>query len=134
MNSFPQTRMRRLRRSAGIRALVEEHRLTVADLIYPLFIHDGSAKQQQIEAMPNVYRYSLPSLPQLYEKISEAGIGAVALFPAIDNSCKDNEGKEAYNDDGLIPRAVRQIKHYCPQLLVKSVRVPDTISSSHLGD
>ena len=116
MGRFPQVRLRRLRRSAEIRALVEEHRLTVADLICPLFIHDGR-ENQKIEAMPNVYRYSLSNLPQICEKISEAGIGVVALFPAIDNSCKDNEGQEAYNDDGLIPRAVRQIKHYFPRLL-----------------
>ena len=118
MGRFPKVRMRRLRRSAEIRALVEEHRLTVADLIYPLFIHAGREKKQKIEAMPNVYRHSLTDLLRMCEQLSEVGIRAVALFPAIDNNCKDNDGKEAYNPDGLVPRAVRQIKQHFPKLLV----------------
>lgn len=120
MGRFPQIRMRRLRRSAEIRALVEEHRLTVADLICPLFIHAGKESAQKIEAMPDVYRHSLTDMLRVCEQLSEAGIRAVALFPAIDSRHKDNEGKEAYNDDGLVPRAVRQIKQRFPKLLVIS--------------
>ena len=120
MGRFPNIRMRRLRRSAEIRALVEEHRLTVTDLICPLFIHAGKENRQKIEAMPNVYRHSLTDLLRVCENISELGIRAVALFPAIDNSHKGNNGKEAYNPDGLVPCAIRQIKQRFPKLLIIS--------------
>ena len=114
--SFPNTRLRRLRSNATIRSLLAEHTLSASDLIYPVFVHDGSEERQEIVEMPNVYRYSLNATMRVAERAMTAGIKALALFPVISN--KSETGSEAYNYKGLIPRVISMLKQNFPDLLV----------------
>ena len=122
MSEFPRliltARPRRLRRNAGIRALVEETRITVDDLIAPLFVVDGKPSPQEIKSMPGVFRRSVPDLVKECRALRKLGIRAVALFPKLDTKLKDAEGMQALNPDTLILRAVRAVKKAVPDLLV----------------
>src|ERR1700689_1667601 len=85
---FPTTRMRRNRRTAWSRRLVAENRLTVDDLIWPIFVHDGTAKRTPIPSMPGVDRLSVDLLAAAASEAAELGIPAVAIFPATDPAKK----------------------------------------------
>ena len=111
-------RPRRLRRTEGLRRLVRETRLTVDDLIYPMFVMEGSGQRQEVPSMPGCFRYSLDLLLEELQEVVGLGIGAIALFPLIPDAQKDNAGTESYNPTGLIPQTVRAIKQAFPQLLV----------------
>jgi porphobilinogen synthase len=111
-------RPRRLRRTAGIRALVGETRVTADDLIAPLFVVDGRPAPQEIGSMPGVFRLSIPDLVKECRALLKLGIRAVALFPKLEASLKDPEGTQALNPDTLILRAVRTVKKALPELLV----------------
>ena len=115
---FPSSRLRRLRFSKALRALSAECRLSAADFIYPIFVHDGQQAEENIEALPTVYRYSLAALPRVAEATLELGINAVALFPAVAASLKTADGREAYNEKGLVPQALRLLKKHFPQLAI----------------
>ena len=112
------SRPRRLRRTAGLRRMVQETCLTVKDLIYPVFVMEGGNRREAIASMPDCYRYSLDLLLAEVTEAYELGIGAIALFPLIPAEQKDNAGTESYNPDGLVPRAVRAIKQTLPNLVV----------------
>ncbi len=114
--SFPITRHRRLRASQAMRSLVRETRLSVDDLVYPLFIAEGENIKQEIGSMPGVYHFSLDRLEDEIKEIAELGIQAVLLFglPAH----KDEEGTEAYADHGIVQQATRKIKAIAPEMLV----------------
>ncbi len=112
---FPAARPRRLRRDAATRDLVREHRLSVHDLILPVFMHEDKVAQP-VASMPGVERLSVDGLLRLAEQAASAGIPALALFPAIASDLKDADGSEALNPDGLVPRAVRRLKAEFPQL------------------
>jgi porphobilinogen synthase len=116
LTSFPATRPRRLRRDAFSRNLVREHALTTHDLIYPVFILDGQGQRQAIASMPAVERLSVDLLLPVAQECVELGIPAMALFPVIDARLKTPDGQEAWNGDGLVPRAVRELKKHFPQL------------------
>ena len=118
VRSYPSTRLRRLRMNAALRALVAEHSLAAADLILPVFIHDGNEERQPIAAMPNVYRYSLSGLMRLAERTQNLGIQALALFPVISADKKTPDGSQAHDSAGLIPKAVQMLKQQFPDLLV----------------
>ena len=118
VRSYPSTRLRRLRMNAALRALVAEHRLAVTDLILPVFVHDGSEERQPIAAMPDVYRFSLSGLMQLAEQAQKLGIQALAIFPVLSADKKTPDGSQAYDSDGLVPRAVQMLKKHFPDLLV----------------
>ncbi|WP_035984883.1 porphobilinogen synthase [Leptolyngbya sp. KIOST-1] len=122
-------RPRRLRRTEGLRRMVRETRLTVDDLIYPMFVMEGSGQRQEVPSMPGCFRYSLDLLLEELQEIVRLGIGAIALFPLIPDEQKDNAGTESYNPDGLIPQAVRAIKQAFPQLLVITDIALDPYSS-----
>jgi porphobilinogen synthase len=122
-------RPRRLRRSATLRRMVRETRLNVEDLIYPLFVMEGTQQREAIASMPDCYRYSLDTLLVEIKAAQELGIGAIALFPLISNDKKDNAGTESYNPDGLVPHAVRAIKQAFPDLLVITDVALDPYSS-----
>jgi porphobilinogen synthase len=107
---FPQVRMRRLRRSDWMRRLVREHRLTVDDLIWPVFIQDGENLATPVASMPGVERLTIDRLVPAVTTAAELGIPAVALFPATDPARKSPDGDEALNPDNLVCRAVRAIK------------------------
>jgi porphobilinogen synthase len=113
---FPTTRMRRNRRTAWSRRLVAENRLSVDDLIWPVFVHDGKAKRAAIPSMPGVERLSIDLLAQAAGEACELGIPAIALFPATDPAKKTSDGDEALNAENLVCRGVRAIKAACPEI------------------
>lgn len=113
-----QHRPRRLRRSDGLRRMVQESRLTVNDLIYPVFVREGSNLKEEIDSMPGCDRYSLDLLLTEVAAAAELGIPAIALFPLIPYDQKDNAGTESYNPQGLVPRAIRAIKQAVPNMVV----------------
>ena len=116
VSSFPAARPRRLRRDAFSRALVREHALTANDLILPVFVLDGENQVQDVASMPGVQRLSVDRLFKVAEECVALGVPVMALFPVIDPSLKDPEGREATNPDGLVPRAVRALKARFPEL------------------
>jgi porphobilinogen synthase len=111
-------RPRRLRRTAGLRRMVQENQLTVNDLIYPVFVTEGENQQEEIPSMPEIYRYSLDLLLEEISDAANLGINAIALFPLIATDKKDNQGTESYNPDGLVQRTVRAIKQEIPEITV----------------
>ncbi len=113
---FPLSRPRRLRRDTFTRALVRENRLHPSDLILPVFVLEGTGQTQDVASMPGVQRNSVDRLLGLAERCVEAGIPVMALFPVLDASRKTEDGREALNPDGLVPRAVRALKDRFPDL------------------
>ncbi len=113
---FPASRPRRLRRDAFTRALVREHRLSPQDLILPVFVLDGQQQAQDVPSMPGVQRRSVDRLHSVAEECVALGIPVMALFPVIDPALKTPDGREATNPDGLVPRAVRELKRRFPEL------------------
>jgi porphobilinogen synthase len=111
-------RPRRLRRTASLRALVEETVLRPADFIAPLFVVDGRGAPEPIASMPGVSRLSVPDLVRECRALAKLGVRAVALFPKLDPALKDAEGTAALDGDGLILRAVRAVKKTLPELTV----------------
>jgi porphobilinogen synthase len=115
-SQYPAVRMRRMRRDPFSRALMRENTVTASDLIYPVFILDGQNQRQQVASMPGVERLSVDLLMQVAEECVALGIPALALFPVVDPSLKTYDGVEAANPEGLVPRAVRELKRRFPQL------------------
>lgn len=115
-STFPSTRMRRLRRDDFTRRLVQENSITTNDFIYPVFLLDGLNQSQSIHSMPGVERLSLDLLFYKAEECVSLGIPVMALFPVIDQSLKTADGQEALNENGLVPRAVRELKNRFPEL------------------
>ena len=114
--SFPRIRMRRNRSEDFVRRLTRENTLTVDDLIYPIFIIEGTEIRHPVESMPGIERLSIDQLELEVQSLTELGIPAIALFPMIDRDLKDPDGKEALNPDGLVPRAVAAVKAKTPHL------------------
>jgi len=109
-------RPRRMRRDDFSRRMMREHRVTTDDLIYPVFIHEGTNLRTPIASMPGVERLSLDALMHVAEDTLKLGIPVLALFPAIEAAQKALDGREALNPDGLIPRAVAALKKEFPTL------------------
>lgn len=116
IGQFPQRRMRRLRRTGFLRDMVREAALSSADLLYPVFITDGQGKRQVVASMPGVERLSLDLLFPIVEKVARLGIPAIALFPVIDAEKKTYGADEAFNPEGLVPRAVLELKKRFPSV------------------
>lgn len=114
--SYPAARMRRMRRDPFSRALMRENLVTASSLIYPVFILDGEHQRQQVASMPGVERLSLDLLLPVAEECVALGIPMLALFPVVDASLKTYDGIEATNPEGLVPRAVRELKRRFPEL------------------
>ena len=117
-SGFPWVRPRRLRADDATRRLMREHQLSVDDLIYPVFVREGSGVKEAVASMPGVHRYSPDTLLTHLGEVVALGIPAVALFPVIDVSLKTLDGREAANPDGLVPRVVKAIKTRFPDLAV----------------
>jgi len=113
---FPRKRMRRMRRDVFSRRLMRESALTPADLILPVFVLDGVDRVEEVASMPGVRRLGIDRLLAVAESCLELGIPAIALFPVIDHALKSEGAEEAYNPDGLVPRAVAAIKARLPEL------------------
>ncbi|BAW97851.1 delta-aminolevulinic acid dehydratase (plasmid) [[Synechococcus] sp. NIES-970] len=122
-------RPRRLRRTTALRRMVRETVLTVNDLIYPMFVMEGTEKRVEVPSMPGCWRYSLDLLLTEIKAVHSLGIGAIALFPLIADNKKDNAGTESYNPAGLVPRAVRAIKETIPEMVVITDVALDPYSS-----
>lgn len=132
MNSFPQLRLRRLRRNKALRALVRETKVEVGDLVYPLFVVEGSKIKQKISSMPGLYRLSNDLLPKEVEEIARLGIPAVILFGIPQK--KDEVGSLAYHPKGVIQQAIRAIKKTTTELLViTDVCLCEYTSHGHCG-
>jgi porphobilinogen synthase len=113
---FPVTRMRRMRRDDFSRRLMRETRLTTDDLIFPIFIVEGEKQRQPIESMPGMFRLSIDELLKEAQELIDLNIPAIALFPSLDDSLKSINGCEAFNDDGLVQRAIKELKVAQPEL------------------
>ncbi len=113
---YPMMRMRRNRRDAWSRALVSEHSISSNDLIYPVFITEGSGHIEPVASMPGVNRISVDQLLKVAEQAAHLGIPVLALFPVIDASKKTPDGREACNPAGLVPRAVAALKKNIPEI------------------
>ena len=111
-------RPRRLRSNVTLRRMVRETHLTTADLIYPLFVMEGENQSIEIPSMPEQYRYTLDILLKEIKEAWDLGIGAIALFPKVNDSLKDNAGTESFNPNGLVPSVVKAIKKSFPNLIV----------------
>ena len=113
---FPVTRMRRMRRDDFSRRLMRETRLSTDDLIFPIFIVEGSKQRQPIASMPGIFRLSIDELVKEAAELVALGIPAIALFPSPLDSTKTLEGAEAFNRQGLVQRAIRAVKASQPEL------------------
>jgi len=113
---YPGVRMRRMRRDDFSRRLMRESSLSCDDLIYPIFILEGTQQREAVSSMPGVERLSIDLLVEEATAIQALGIPAMALFPVTPADSKSDDAREAYNPDGLAQRAVRAIKQACPEL------------------
>ena len=113
---FPNHRPRRMRRDDWSRRLMQENSVSASDLIYPVFLLEGSGKSEAVASMPGVNRLSLDLLMPVAQECVDLGIPVLALFPVIDPSLKTPDGKEAFNPSGLIPNAVRELKKHFANL------------------
>ena len=117
---FPATRPRRLRRDAFTRDLVREHALSAHDLIYPVFVLEGENRRETVASMPGVERLSIDLLLPVIEECVALGIPYIAPFPVISAALKTEDGREAWNPDGLMPQFIRAVKARFPQIGIMS--------------
>jgi porphobilinogen synthase len=109
-------RPRRLRRTDWSRRLVQENTLSSNDFIYPVFLLEGKGREEEVKSMPGVSRVSLDLLLPIAQECVHLGIPVMALFPVINNELKSTDGEEAFNPNGLIPLAVKELKKQFPNL------------------
>ncbi len=114
--AYPASRPRRLRRDEFTRAMVRENRLHPSDLIFPVFVQAGHKQSHAVASMPGVSRLSLDLLLPVAEDCVKLGIPVLALFPVIDAALKFEDGREAFNPEGLVPTVVRALKKEFPNL------------------
>ncbi|MBM7855572.1 porphobilinogen synthase [Desulfohalotomaculum tongense] len=132
--TFPTVRMRRLRASESIRRLVREHHLRVEDLIYPVFVTPGQGVKKEVSSMPGIYNFSIDELLIELQPVVQLGIPGVIIFGVLEEREKDEVGSAAYDDNGVVQRAVRAIKEKYPQLLViTDVCLCEFTSHGHCG-
>lgn len=113
---FPRTRLRRMRADDFSRRLMREHVLTPDDLIWPVFVLEGSGQREPIPSMPGVERRSIDELVRAARQAHDLGIPALALFPVVPPSAKSEQAEAAYDPDGLVQRAIRAVKDAVPDL------------------
>jgi len=129
---YPVQRMRRLRQSPSLRAMVREHHLTKSDLMYPMFVIYGTKVRNPVASMPGVFQLSVDELLQETAKVVEKGIQSVILFGIPEH--KDELGTGAYHENGIVQQAVRAIKKNYPELLVATdVCLCEYTSHGHSG-
>ena len=115
---FPLQRGRRLRVNESIRSLVCETTLSPSDFMFPMFIAEGENVQVEIPSMPGIFRRSIDLTVKEIQEVFDLGIRAVNIYVKVDESLKDNTGKEAWNPNGLMQQAIRAIKTACPEMIV----------------
>ena len=114
--SFPATRLRRLRQSGWIRNLTAENTLTPSDLIWSMVVHDGEEAKVPVAAMPGLNRLNVAEAAKAAKRASDLGIPAIAIFPHINPAHKDEEGSESLNPEGLIPTVIKAMKDAAPDV------------------
>lgn len=129
--TYPIVRGRRLRRNETIRRMVRETKLSLDDLIYPLFVVEGEGIKKEVSSMPNVYQMSIDNIVRECEELEKMGIPAVILF-GIPNH-KDELGSEAYNDDGIIQKTIKAIKQNTKLYVITDVCMCEYTSHGHCG-
>ena len=115
---FPLQRGRRLRVNESIRSLVRETTLSPSDFMFPMFIAEGENVQVEIPSMPGIFRRSIDLTVKEIQEVFDLGIRAVNIYVKVDESLKDNTGKEAWNSNGLMQQAISAIKTACPEMIV----------------
>ena len=132
--SFPSTRMRRNRMKDFSRKLISENVLNVNDLIWPLFVTEGSNIKEEITSMPGVYRNSIDELVKEAELATKLGIPAIAIFPQIEVVLKNTKGSEAINENNLVCRSIKAIKKEFPELgIITDVALDPFTDHGHDG-
>ena len=109
-------RFRRLRQSQALRDLVSETHIDVKELLYPMFVIEGKNIKEPVDSMPGVYRYSMDRMKEIIDEVHESKISGVLLFGVPEH--KDEVGSEAYNPNGIVQQAIRQIKEWYPEMIV----------------
>jgi porphobilinogen synthase len=132
--TYPAVRMRRNRRDGWTRRLVAENTLSVDDLIWPIFVIEGSGEERPVASMPGQTRVTVDRLAAHVEKAAKLGIPALAIFPVTPSDAKDAEGTEALNANNLICRAARELKAHYPEIgLVGDVALDPYTDHGHDG-
>src|SRR6476469_3539701 len=126
---YLQRRNRILRQTPAIRSMVAETILTPNDFIVPLFIDEGENVKTEIASMPNYFRRSIDLTIKEVKEMKTLGIKSVLLFIKCKDELKDNTGKEAWNPDGLMQRAIKEIKNAVPEMLIMTDVALDPYSS-----
>jgi len=126
---YPLRRNRRLRTNETIRGLVRETCISPNDFLVPLFIVEGKGVKEEIESMPNYFRFSLDRLEKEIKDLWSLGLKSVLLFVKVPDNLKDNKGSEALNSNGLMQRAIKTVKNVCPEMLVMTDVALDPYSS-----
>lgn len=130
--NFPTYRPRRMRANAVTREFVRETTLSAKDFIYPLFVKPGTGCKDAISSMPDVFQYSIDMLEAEMEELRSLGIQAVILFGLPEH--KDECGSEAYDDNGIVQQAIREIKRCCPEMyVITDVCLCEYTSHGHCG-
>jgi porphobilinogen synthase len=131
---FPNTRLRRLRRNTNLIDLVSETNLTSNDLIQPIFIKENLNGSEEIEKMPNIFRYGIEKALKEIEDIKNSGINSIAVFPVIDIANKDSKGSQAANNNNFISTAIKTIKKEFPNIvLIADVALDPYTDHGHDG-
>ena len=115
---YPSTRLRRLRKNLNLIELVSETNLTSKDLIQPIFIKENFEGKEEIESMPGIFRFGLNHVLSEIDEVINAGINAIAVFPVIESSKKDEKGSEALNKSNFIAHSINKIKQEFPELIL----------------
>lgn len=132
--SFPATRLRRLRQSRWIRNLTAENVLTPADLIWSMVVHDGEDPRIPVTAMPGMERLNVSEAAAAAKRAAKLGIPAIAIFPHIDPAKKDEDGSESLNPDGLVPSVIKAMKDAAPDVgIICDVALDPFTSHGHDG-
>ena len=116
MRQFPKTRLRRNREQPFVRRLVAENSVTADDLIYPMFIISGKNKRSTVDSMPGIERLSIDLAVQEVTALAALGLNSIALFPNVESDLRTLDGREAFNPEGLVPRAVAALKEAVPDV------------------
>ena len=131
---YPDTRLRRTRSDDFVRRLVRENQLTADDLIAPLFVLDGTDTREPVPSMPGVERLSIDFAIEETRRLRGLGVPAVAIFPVTPNDRKTDDGREAYNADGIAQRAIQEVKHAVPEMgVVTDVALDPFTTHGHDG-
>ena len=115
---YPLNRNRRLRSKQSLRNLIKESSIHPHDFIVPLFIIEGNNVKEEIPSMPNYFRYSLDTVKKEVKQLWSIGVQAVLLFVKVEDSLKDNFGTEAINNNGLMQRAIKEVKNSVPEMTI----------------